>query len=166
MWPCALGLLTAGLLTACGGSLPFTSSGLGDVDKAFLAAAPSWDMDRDGTVTCQDWTNYLTSLFQAADKNRDGVLTADEYKTIAATDRMFETVGFSWWDSKKQGRLTLADMTGRPNPAFVLVDKNKDCVLDRMEVLAAESASDRPRANYAPPPDPQGGDTRKGGLGK
>lgn len=158
---CCAGLALGG---CSGGATPFGGSGLTDIDKAFLAAAPSWDVDRDGMVTCQDWASYLSALFQAADKNRDGLLLPEEFQTIVATDRMFATADFRYWDAGKQGRLSLADMSARPNPAFTLVDKDRDCRLDKLEILAAETAGDRPRPSHRMP-DARGGDPRGGGAG-
>ena len=40
-----------------------SSSGLPDTDRVFLSAAGGWDRNRDGVVTCDEWKAYATELF-------------------------------------------------------------------------------------------------------
>jgi hypothetical protein len=62
----------------------------------FLSAAGNWDRNRDGVVTCDEWKAYAGELFDAADANYDGFVDRNEYATIVSTDRMFQTVEFSY----------------------------------------------------------------------
>jgi len=129
-----LALLLSGLaLAGCatGGNSPLTSAT--PVEREFAAAAPTWDLNKDGDVTCDEWKAYVTGLFRDADANRDGVLTRQEFASLARSDRLFEVVGFEYFDANADGRLTLAEMADKPNPAFALLDKNGDCVIDSDE---------------------------------
>ncbi len=73
-----LGLLVAvgATLGACGGgpslgggggglglSNPF-SKGTSDFDMTFLSASSTWDLNKDGTVTCDEWKQYATEIFR------------------------------------------------------------------------------------------------------
>jgi hypothetical protein len=103
------------------------------VEREFVAAAITWDLNKDGDVTCDEWKRYVTGLFREADTNRDGNLTRTEFAALARRDRLFETVGFAYFDANADGRLTLAEITEKPNPAFALLDKNGDCVISADE---------------------------------
>ena len=99
------------------------------LEKQFVAAAITWDLNQDGDVTCAEWKQYAAQLFREADRNRDGFLNKEEYAVMARTDRLFETAGFAYFDIDGDGRVTLAEILDKPNPAFELLDRNKDCVI-------------------------------------
>jgi hypothetical protein len=97
------------------------------IENEFIGAVTTWDLNRDGDVTCEEWRGYVAGLFHEADANRDGVLTPDEYAVLARRDRLFEYLGFKYFDTAGKGQLTLAQMTDKPNPAFTRLDTNRDC---------------------------------------
>lgn len=125
------------LLAGCGGS------SLGEVDRVFLSAAGNWDRDRDGAVTCEEWQAYAAELFNGADANRDGSLDRPEYAAIIKTDRMFQTVEFTYFDADKDGKVTRAEFVNKPNRAFVLLDKNNSCVLTASQVAGARAHTEK-----------------------
>ncbi|KAB2920149.1 MAG: histidine kinase [Hyphomicrobiaceae bacterium] len=110
-----------------GGQSPFSPGSA--LDQEFAAAAVTWDLNHDGDVTCEEWKGYAAGLFRGADANRDGFLIKDEFVILARQDRLFDTAGFGHFDANADGRIALAEITDRPNPAFALSDANKDCVL-------------------------------------
>jgi hypothetical protein len=128
----ALGAIL-GAQSACstGGNTPFASAT--PTTKQFIAAAVTWDMDRNGDVTCEEWKAYVAGLFREADAGNDGVLTQPEFADMARRDRLFETARFSYFDAGGDGRLTLAEIVGKPNPAFKLLDADRDCRLTPQE---------------------------------
>jgi Ca2+-binding EF-hand superfamily protein len=119
------------------------------VDREFAAAAVTWDLNRDGNVTCDEWKQYATDLFRAADVNRDGVLTREEFTILTRQDRLFEVAGFSYFDADGDGRLTLSEVVDKPNPAFALLDTNHDCVIspDERRGVDAKSPGRRKRGS-------------------
>ncbi|MBI4723495.1 MAG: histidine kinase [Rhodomicrobium sp.] len=123
----------------CGGA-PGLREG---VDGAFIRAAPTWDLNHDGNVTCEEWRAYAAGLFKEADLNRDGKLDASEFGRLAKTDRLFELANFQYYNSNNQGYVTLTDFTERPNPAFQELDKERRCVLNTPQLRAA--TSDEPK---------------------
>lgn len=151
-------LLAVAALGACstGGNSPFGSAA--PVEREFMAAAVTWDLNRDGDVSCAEWKQYATGLFRDADANRDGILTAEEFAAMARSDRLFATAGLSYFDANADGRLSLPELTDKPNSAFVLLDKNNDCVLTRDERVNVTAPRDEPRQQGPPPPGrPTGG---------
>lgn len=99
------------------------------LDRQFAAAAVTWDLNQDGDVTCEEWKQYASDLFREADRNHDGVLTQEEYSALARQDKLFEMAGFAYFDADSDGRITLAELIDKPNPAFTLLDANHDCVI-------------------------------------
>ena len=117
---------------ASGGN-PFAKTN--DFDRTFIGAAQTWDLDKNGTVTCEEWTQYITTSFREADANGDGALDAQEYQTLVKSDRLFEIANIAYYDANGDGRVTLEEMTGKPNVAFKLLDRNQDCQIDRTETV-------------------------------
>ncbi len=106
-------------------NLPFFSST--SIENEFIGAVITWDLNRDGDVTCEEWKGYVADLFREADANRDGALTPDEYAILARRDRLFEYLGFKYFDTAGKSQLTLAQIADKPNPAFTRLDTNRDC---------------------------------------
>lgn len=123
----AVAALASSLAVAGCASSGSPFSGASSTDLLFITAAQTWDLNKDNTVTCSEWKQYTTQYFQEADANRDGVLTADEFRTISAQDKLFETADLSYFDQNHDGKLTLAEFTESPNPAFQRLDRNHDC---------------------------------------
>ena len=143
---------------ASGGNSPLASST--PLEREFALAAVTWDLNRDGNVTCDEWKQYVTGLFREADANRDGILTREEFAALARRDRLFETVGFNYFDANADGRLRLAEMTDKPNPAFALLDKNGDCVISADERVQQRVGREEQKSPNAAPPLPGPGGRR------
>jgi len=123
----ALAVILGAGACSTGGKTPFASASA--TQKQFLRAAVTWDLNKNGDVTCEEWKAYVGGLFQEADANRDGTLTPDEFTVMAHRDRLFETARFTYFDARGDGRLSLAEVTNKPNPAFRLLDSDGDCRL-------------------------------------
>lgn len=124
-------------LAGCGGQ------SIPDVDRVFLSAAGGWDRNRDGIVTCDEWKAYAAELFDAADANRDGFLDRTEYSKIISTDRMFETVDFAYYDANGDGKVARTEFVDKPNRAFALLDKNNECKLTASQVAGARAHTEQ-----------------------
>jgi hypothetical protein len=57
--------------------------GASAVDMAFVRAAPSWDLDHDGIITCDEWKQYAGTLFTQFDSGSTGYLTPTEFAAMA-----------------------------------------------------------------------------------
>jgi Ca2+-binding EF-hand superfamily protein len=137
-------LLAAMLLSACSTvSNPFSNTN--DDDRVFIAAAQTWDLNKDGTVTCDEWKQYVTTAVREADANGDGALDATEWQTLVKGDRLFEVASLSYYDSNGDGKATAEEIADKPNRAFALLDKNKDCQIDRNETVQVINV-DKPKA--------------------
>lgn len=100
-----------------------------------MSAAATWDLDKNNAVTCEEWQRYTTELFTEGDANRDGALTVEEYKTVIKADRLFQSADHAYFDANKDGKVALQEMTSKPNPAFQILDKNKDCQIGSNEMV-------------------------------
>ncbi len=150
-------LLSMLMLAGCGGSsgvsMPSFSSS-DDTENMFISAAATWDLNKDGTVTCDEWKSYTGDLVQGADANNDQVLNKEEYASLARTDRLFDVATLSYFDSNKDGQLTHQEITGKPNPAFVRLDRDKDCTIGRNEIVVVRGKTPVPKSKKNETVDP------------
>jgi Ca2+-binding EF-hand superfamily protein len=130
------------LVAGCSTSSPFSSAS--GFDRTFIGAAQTWDLDKNGVVSCDEWKQYATSSFRDADTNGDGALDAEEWKRLARNDRLFEVADLKYYDGNGDGRVTPDELAGKPNLAFALLDKNHDCQIDRNETVQSYSI-DKPK---------------------
>jgi len=139
-----LGVLAASTslaILAAGCSSP---AGLSDsIEGSFIRAAPTWDLNHDGVVTCDEWRGYAAQLFKEADLNHDGKLTQEEFARLAKVDRLFETADFKYYDADRKGYVTEADIVERRNPAFAELDKQNTCRINAYQLRAA--TTDQPK---------------------
>lgn len=144
-------------LAGCGTQVnPFSGgSSVSEIDRVFLAAAGSWDRNKDGIVSCDEWKAYATELFDGADANRDGMLDATEFATLTKTDKMFVTADFSYFDANRDGKVSRAEFIDRQNPAFVLLDKQKTCQLTATELTGGRTVMEAAKPTVTPPTGPQ-----------
>ncbi|MBU6378534.1 MAG: EF-hand domain-containing protein [Gammaproteobacteria bacterium] len=136
--------------------------GLNDVDRAFITAAISWDLNKDGQVTCDEWKSYARELFTAADTDRDGRLTRAEFERVSRDDKTFVIANFRYFDRDGDGFVSYAEFVERQNPAFKLLDRNNDCVLDSAELGPARTLN-RPAPSGPPASQDKGGGGMPGG---
>jgi len=125
------------VLAGCSGS------SLPDTDRVFLSAAGGWDRNRDNVVTCDEWKAYASELFDGADANRDKSLDRTEYSKLISTDRMFQTVEFGYYDANGDGKVERTEFVDKPNRAFALLDKNNQCKLTSDQTAGARAHSEQ-----------------------
>jgi hypothetical protein len=134
--------VAAALLGACSTGGP--GAGINEIDRAFLSSIVSWDMNKDGTVTCDEWKAYARAAFMEADANRDGKLTPAEFETLAKGDRLFFYANFAYYDTNRDGFVDTKEFIERPNPAFTYIDTDKNCALTPEEISRTRALTQAP----------------------
>lgn len=155
-------------VAACSGGMPSLTGGPSEVDRVFLIAAGNWDRNKDGAVTCDEWKAYATELFEAGDIGRKGHVTKEDWARVVSIDRMFDTVDFGYYDRNGDGKVDRSEFIERPNRAFEMADRNKDCTLTTVELTGARQAG-APAVKVVPAGSESGssrGPTVPGGSGK
>jgi EF hand len=153
-----LAVLASGVFVgACSGgglSSPFTTgspfSSSNTIDRTFIGAAQTWDLDKDASVSCDEWKQYAGNALREADSNGDGALTSDEYGVMANTDRLFTIADLKYYDGNSDGKVTTDELTGKQNRAFNLLDKNSDCRIDRGETVQVVAVEKKKTVEGAP----------------
>jgi len=131
----AISLISTALLAAsCASGKSMRS--LDDNTQSFVKAAGTWDKNRDGTSTCEEWKAYATRLYKGADSQGDGFLDAKEYKSLSGRDALFFSVKMPYFDANGDNRITQAEFVDKPNPAFTTLDANRDCGITIGELAA------------------------------
>jgi EF hand len=122
---------------------PFSSgSTISEVDRAYLQAAGSWDLNHDSVVTCNEWKSYAEDLFNGADANHDDFLEASEWQNITNIDKMFVTADIKYFDANGDGKVSRQEFVDKPNPAFVLMDRAGSCKLNANQIASARSKTE------------------------
>lgn len=165
-WQCALAsaaLVPAVLAGGCSSGIgnPFKDNN--DFDRTFIGAAQTWDLDKNGSVSCDEWNQYVTTAFREADTNGDGSLDAEEHKMLVKNDRLFEVANIAYYDTNGDGKLSVEEMTGKQNLAFKLLDRNQDCQIDRTETVQVHGVDRVKAKDLAPDTTKQGPPTGSGG---
>ena len=119
-------------------------------NDALVAWAMVWgDVGRTGVFTCDEWKRYAMKLFNDADKNRDGYLSAEEFNSIRNADPMFKNADLAYFDDNRDGRMSRSEFLDKPNLFFVKYDRKHECRVtydNIMDVAAeAEKTRERPR---------------------
>jgi hypothetical protein len=117
-----------------------SSRSLNDV---LLTAAPTWDANHDGTYTCDEWKQYVVRVFNMSDRNSDGYLDSNEFKTVQQADQAFASAELAYFDENNDGRVSRKEFIDKPSPFFARLDKNGDCKVTAAEMSAARGASER-----------------------
>ncbi len=165
---CISAFATAGMAACSSGGFPGLAEGPSPADRMFLSAAGNWDRNKDGVVTCDEWKAYAAELFDGADTGRKGYLTPDDWKKVIGVDRMFETVDFKYYDANNDGKVERAEFVDRSNRAFELADRDHDCDLTSVELTGARMAA-KPADKIVPAGSESGdkpGHTGAGGAGR
>jgi len=117
-------------------------------NDALVAWALVWgDVGRAGVFTCEEWKRYATKLFNDADKNRDGYLTAEEFESIRKADPMLKNADLAYFDDNRDGRVSRSEFLEKPNLFFVKYDRKRECrvTYDTIMEVITESEKQRPR---------------------
>jgi Ca2+-binding EF-hand superfamily protein len=152
------GLLAGG----CSSSAPFSKAN--DFDRMFISAAQTWDLDKNGSVSCDEWVQYVQQAFRENDVNADGALDQDEYGKLVRSDRLFEAANIAYYDTNSDGRASVEEMTGKQNVAFKLLDRNSDCQIDRTESVQVHGIDKGPAKSAAPDTTQTGTGGGRGGY--
>ena len=150
---------------------PFGSKTISEVDRAYLQAAGSWDLNHDNVVTCNEWKSYAEDLFNGADANHDDFINSTEWSNLTSVDKLFVTADLKYFDANGDGKVSRQEFVEKPNPAFVLMDKAGTCKLDGSQIASARSKTEYDVSGSKPQnsdPRDQGGmqgQAANGGLG-
>ncbi len=148
---------------------PFGAKTISEVDRAYLQAVGSWDLNHDNVVTCNEWKSYAEDLFNSADTNHDDFIDASEWQNLTNIDKMFVTADLKYFDANGDGKVSRQEFVDKPNPAFVLMDKSGSCQLDANQIASARSKTEYDLSGSKPQnsdPRDQGGDVGRAANGQ
>ncbi len=128
---CALG--TAGCNTDFASRKTLFGAGAGAIPSGFVATLRAWDLDRNGIVTCTEWSGYAQNLFELLDSNHDGFLTDAEFQKLIESEPPFEHGTADYFDADGDRRVSRPEFLNRPNPVYAQFDANSDCKLTPVE---------------------------------
>lgn len=111
-----------------------------------IAWATVWgDIGRTGVYTCDEWKKYAARLFKDADKNHDGFVDAQEFRTIQQADLMLKNADLGYFDDNHDGRLSRSEFVDKPNPFFARYDRKGECRVTLDSLADPLTPSDKAR---------------------
>lgn len=140
------------------GKNPFSSTS--NFDVTFVNASQTWDLDKNGTTTCDEWKQYSGGELRQADADGDGALNAQEWAVMAKSDRLFEMADLGFYDANGDGKVTAEELTGKQNPAFRMLDRNSDCQIahdEKATVYSNVRVKEKDNSAGQPTGPPRGG---------
>ena len=114
-------------------------------EKGMLARLGEADADHDGTITRAEFKAYRAALFDRLDRNKDGVLTAEDRPRLASK-RHGQPSMIERYDANKDGKVDRAEFVDGPTPLFDKIDSNGDGVISKAELEAAQAKAASARA--------------------
>ncbi|WP_050043747.1 EF-hand domain-containing protein [Bradyrhizobium sp. LTSPM299] len=113
-------------------------------DRSPAGTAESWDANRDGVYTCDEWKGYLGRAFDRADRNHDGILTSAEFEVVRRMGSALADADFGYFDENQDGKITRSEFVGKPNEFILQYDKNGDCRVTPEELKDTGTDQKRP----------------------
>lgn len=108
--------------------------GLERIERQASRLLSELDNNGDGRITCADDALYKDQLFQRADSNRDGVLSAIEYSDVAFRERRYQLFDFDLVDNNDNQIIEKAELDKVPVNRLEYRDYNRDCVVSPIEL--------------------------------
>lgn len=108
--------------------------GIARLDNQSNRLLSELDSNRDGRITCADDALYKDQLFQRADVNRDGVLSAIEYSDVAFREKRFQLFDFDLVDNNDNKIIEKSELDKIPVNRLEYRDYNRDCVVSPEEL--------------------------------
>jgi len=129
--------LTVGLLVPVGPLAVAQSAPPPSQDGLLRSGPPTWDANRDGIFTCDEWKAFGDRTFTLADRNRDGKLDKTEFATVQKADAALADADFGYFDENKDGKVTRKEFVEKPSAFIMRFDRNGDCRVTGDEIRAA-----------------------------
>ncbi|WP_419572070.1 EF-hand domain-containing protein [Rheinheimera sp.] len=122
-----------------------------------------YDLNKDGTVTAEEFAQVRQQRFSSGDENQDGVLQLDEYVNEYANrlDKRLHAeregqikqthTRIGALDKDKSGSISLAEYQDSGERAFNFIDTNKDGVISKADPAPKRPAGEKPEPVRARP---------------
>ena len=123
-------------------------------DGLLRSGPPTWDANRDGIFTCDEWKAFADRTFTLADRNRDGKLDTAEFATVQRADAALADADFGYFDENKDGKVTRKEFVEKPSAFIMRFDRNGDCRVTGDEIRATtaprgpQGPAERPRDRF------------------
>ena len=141
-------LATAGPLALAQSAPPPAQDGL------LRSGPPTWDANRDGVFTCDEWKGFADLIFTLADRNRDGKLDKTEFATVQKADAALADADFGYFDENQDGKIARKEFVDKPSAFIMRFDRNNDCRVTGDEIRATtapkgpQGPAERPRDRF------------------
>ena len=123
-------------------------------DGLLRSGPPTWDANRDGIFTCDEWKGFADRIFTLADRNRDGKLDKTEFATVQKADAALADADFGYFDENQDGKIVRKEFVDKPSAFIMRFDRNGDCRVTGDEIRATtapkgpQGPAERPRDRF------------------
>jgi len=132
------------ILAAAGTGFEADSRSSARPNDVIVSSAPFWDANHDGVYTCEEWTRYVTGVFNDADRDGSGDLDPDEFARVRKLGSPFESTELLYFDTAPfDGRLSRAEFVHRKGAFFLRFDRNESCRVTTAEMNAVRARTEK-----------------------
>ncbi|WP_212232803.1 EF-hand domain-containing protein [Bradyrhizobium manausense] len=123
-------------------------------DGLLRSGPPTWDANRDGIFTCDEWKAFADRIFTLADRNHNGTLDKSEFATVQKADAALADADFGYFDENQDGKVSRREFVDKPSAFIMRFDRNSDCRVTGDEIRAAtaprgpQGPTERPRDRF------------------
>lgn len=152
--PVLVTCLTIALLVTAGPLVLAQSAPAPAQDGLLRSGPPTWDANRDGVFTCDEWEGFAGRIFTLADRNRDGKLDKAEFATVQKADAALADADFGYFDENQDGKIARKEFVDKPSAFIMRFDRNNDCRVTGDEIRATtapkgpQGPAERPRDRF------------------
>lgn len=116
------------------------------IEDAKVRIMTEWDLNLDGTVTCDDMELKKIDKFTKSDLDENSILDASEFRDAPWGSKAFSVEMLYSFDENRDGQVTQQEFSDKPDAFFTALDKNDDCKVseDEIEQSLTERRATRP----------------------
>ena len=125
-------LILLTLLSSCSGRKMPNMENRFEMEKQKIIE--EWDIDGNGTINCLDQSLKRKQQFAHSDLDKNNFLDVKEFRKAPWGSAAFANEYLSSYDENNDSMVSLNEFENKPDPFFIKLDKNQDCIVTDDEI--------------------------------
>lgn len=125
-------LISLTLLFSCSGHKKPNMKNRFEMEKQRIIE--EWDIDGNSIINCIDQSLKRKQQFTQSDLDKNNFLDVKEFRMAPWGSAAFAAEYLSSYDQNNDSLVSLSEFENKPDPFFVRLDKNQDCIISDDEI--------------------------------